>query len=110
MKELTQTLEIEQAISTSFHLQTDEQTKKMNQTLKIYFRIYCSEEEEDWIKVLSTAQITINFSFNEDMRSTSNEVLHGRTLSQRIAISSFNSTTYELIEQIKKIEIESKKD
>ena len=80
MKELTQTLEIEQTMLTSFHSQTDEQTKRMNQTLKIYLRIYCLKEEEDWIKLLSTAQMTINSSFNEDMRSTSNEVLHDKTL------------------------------
>ena len=46
--------------------------------------------------------MTINSSFNEDMRSTSNEVLHDRTLSQKIAISSFNLATCELIEQMKK--------
>ena len=47
IKRLTQALEIKQTMSTSFHSQTDEQTKRMNQTLKIYFKIYCSEEGEN---------------------------------------------------------------
>ena len=98
MKRLTQALEIKHVMSISFYSQTDEQMKRMNQMLKIYFKIYCSEKEEDWIKFLSTAQMMINFLFNEDMRSTSNEILHDRTLSQRIAISSFNSAACELIE------------
>ena len=46
MKKLIQTLEIEQIMLTSFHSQTDGQTKRMNQTLKIYFRIYCSKKKD----------------------------------------------------------------
>ena len=47
MKKLTQAFDTKQAMSTFFHSQTNDQTKKMNQTLKIYLKIYCSNEKEN---------------------------------------------------------------
>ena len=80
MKRLTQALDTKQTMSTFFHSQTNDQTKRMNQTLKIYLKIYCLNEEEDWVKLLFTTQMIINFSYNENMKTTSNELLREQTI------------------------------
>ena len=88
-------------MSTFFHSQTNDQTKRMNQTLKTYLRIYCSNEEKDWIKLLLTTQMTINFSYNEIMRTTLNELLRERMIKQNIFATTFNLTTQSFANKMK---------
>jgi hypothetical protein len=47
-------------MSTAFHPQTDGQTERLNQQLEAHLRIYCSYEQEDWARLLYTAQFAYN--------------------------------------------------
>ena len=46
-KELNRMLGIEKKLSTVFHLQTDEQTKQMNQELEQYLRFFVDHRQKD---------------------------------------------------------------
>ena len=38
-------------MSTAFHLQTDGQRKRMNQTLKQYFKLFTGKNKHKWVDV-----------------------------------------------------------
>ena len=64
-KFLMNQLEIHHKLSTAYHSQTNEQTKRMNQTLKQYLRCYINYRQNDWIQLLSVAQLTFNNTTTE---------------------------------------------
>ena len=101
MRRLTQAFDTKQAMSTFFHSQTNNQTKRMNQTLKAYLKIYCSNEEKNWVKLLLTTQMIINFSYNEDMRTTLNEFLRERMIKQNVIATTFNLATQSFANKMK---------
>jgi len=47
-KELNSMLRIETKLSTSFHPQTDEEMKRMNQELKQYLRFFVDHRQKNW--------------------------------------------------------------
>ena len=59
------------SISTVFHLQTDGQTERINQEIKAYLQIYCSNHSETWIKHLPL----IEFSHNSQVHSVTKQTL-----------------------------------
>jgi len=59
-KSLVNQLEIHHKLSTAYHSQTNEQMKRMNQTLKQYLRCYINYRQNDWVQLLSIAQLTFN--------------------------------------------------
>ena len=101
MRKLTQALDTKQTMSTFFHSQTNDQIEKMNQTLKTYLKIYCSNEKKNWIKLLLTTQMIINFSYNENMKTTSNELLRERMIKQNIIATTFNLATQSFANKMK---------
>jgi len=60
MQELCQNLKIWQNISTAYHPQTDGQSKRTNQWLEQYLRIFGNGAQMDWVKWLPLAQYTHN--------------------------------------------------
>ena len=48
MKELNEMLGIETKLSTAYHPQTDEQTKRTNQELEQYLRMYVDHRQNNW--------------------------------------------------------------
>ncbi len=64
-KFLINQLEIHHKLSTAYHSQTNEQTKRMNQTLKQYLRCYINYRQNDWVQLLSVAQLTFNSTTTE---------------------------------------------
>ncbi len=64
-KFLMNQLEIHHKLSTAYHSQTNEQMKRMNQTLKQYLRCYINYRQNDWIQLLSVAQLTFNSATTE---------------------------------------------
>ncbi len=59
-KSLMNQLKIHHKLFTAYYLQMNEQMKRMNQTLKQYFRYYINYRQNDWIQLLSIAQLTFN--------------------------------------------------
>jgi len=59
-RELCKQLEVTQNLSTAYHLQTDGQSKKTNQHVKMALRIYCNYQQNDWVKWLPIVQYAIN--------------------------------------------------
>ena len=46
--------------STVFHLESDGQTERVNQTLEQYLRIYCNYHQDDWSQLLPLAEFVYN--------------------------------------------------
>ena len=53
-------LDINQRISTAYHPETDGSTERANQKVEIYLRTFVAYEQDDWIKWIPLAQISIN--------------------------------------------------
>lgn len=51
---------IKRRLSTAFHPQTDGQTERQNQTLEHYLRVYCTEQQTNWIQLLPMAEFAYN--------------------------------------------------
>ena len=49
-------LKTKRRLSTAFHPQTDGQTERQNQTLEHYLRVYCCDEQSNWVQLLPLAQ------------------------------------------------------
>ncbi len=64
-KSLVNQLEIHHKLSTAYYSQMNEQMKRMNQTLKQYLRCYINYKQNDWIQLLSIAQLTFNSTTTE---------------------------------------------
>jgi len=60
MKELNQMLGINTKLSTAFHPQTDGQTKRMNQELEQYLRMFIDYRQEQWPEWLGSAEFAYN--------------------------------------------------
>ena len=47
-------------MSTAYHLQTDGQTKKLNQILEQYLQYYVNYTQNNWLKLLPVTQFIYN--------------------------------------------------
>ena len=47
-EEMYKKLNIQVALSTAYHPQTDGQTERVNQDLETYIRLYCDHRQSDW--------------------------------------------------------------
>ena len=56
---------------TTFHSQTNEQTKRVNQSLKQYLRHYINNTQSNWVKLLFMAQLTLNAKASNTTKITS---------------------------------------
>ena len=57
-------LGIKQRLSTTFHPQTDEQTKKQNSTMEAYLWAFINFKQNDWARLLPMAEFTYNNAKN----------------------------------------------
>lgn len=65
-------------LSTAYHPQTDGQTERVNQTMETYLRIYCNEQQDNWVSLLPMAQIAYNNKLSEATGTTPFFANHGR--------------------------------
>ena len=65
-------------MSTTYHSQTNEQTKKTNQSLKQYLRHYVNSAQTNWVKLLFMAQLTLNAKVSNITKITPFFANHGR--------------------------------
>jgi len=49
VKELNNLLKIQTKLSTIYHSQTNSQTKRINQELKQYIRVFINHKQEQWL-------------------------------------------------------------
>ena len=70
-KVLSRKLETNHRLSTSFHSQTNDQTKRQNQTLKQYLREVINFLQNDWVKHLSLTEYSYNDSYHSIIETTS---------------------------------------
>jgi hypothetical protein len=59
-KELMKLMNIEQRLGSAFHPESDGQTERSNRTLETMLRHYVNENNNDWAKHLTAAEIAIN--------------------------------------------------
>ena len=69
-KTLLSMLKIKLKMSTIFHSQTNEQTKKTNQSLKQYLRHYINNTQSNWVKLLSMTQLALNVKISNITKVT----------------------------------------
>ena len=55
-------LDIKQKLSTAFHLETDGQTERVNQSLEQYLRMFSNYEQNNWSELLLMAEFLYNNS------------------------------------------------
>ena len=75
---LTTALHSRQALSTSFHPQTDGQTEIMNQIVEDTIRHYVSPTQEDWDTWLTPVEFAINNSYQKSINTTPFRLNAGR--------------------------------
>jgi hypothetical protein len=64
--------------STTFHPQTDGQTKRVNQVLEDLMRACVLTYESDWEKSMSYAEFSYNNGYQASLKMARFEALHGR--------------------------------
>jgi len=60
MGELCKALGIKRAMSMAYHSQTDGQTERINQEVKVFLRHYINYRQDDWTKWLAIAEFQYN--------------------------------------------------
>jgi hypothetical protein len=69
-KGIVDTLGIKSKMSSPFHLQTDGQSERVNQTLVCYLHIYCNYEQDNWEEILPMAEYSYNNSLHRTVKMT----------------------------------------
>ncbi len=67
---LTAELRINHKMLTAYHSQTDEQSKQMNQIVKMYLRHYVNRNQNNWVQLLLTTQFVYNNTQNKTTKET----------------------------------------
>jgi len=76
-KELSWILGIKQNISIAYHLQTDGQSERTNQSLEQYLRLFCAQDQKQWSQWLPLAQYTRNLWPSSTTKESPFELLMG---------------------------------
>jgi len=70
MRELNEMLGIKSKLSTVFHPQTDGQTKRINQELEQYLRMFIDHRQEQWPEWLGMAEFAYNNKVHSSTRTS----------------------------------------
>jgi len=68
MKELNKILGINTKLSTTYHLQTDGQTERMNQELEQYLRMFMDYHQTNWLEWLAIAEFSYNNKIQKSIK------------------------------------------
>jgi hypothetical protein len=68
---------VKHRMSTAYHPQTDGQTKRYNQELEAYLRIYCAYKPNEWSNKLSLAQFAHNARTHEAIKQSPFQLMYG---------------------------------
>ena len=95
--ELLKLLKIKSSLTTAYHPQSDGATERVNQEIEAYISIFCTNNPEEWSKMLSMMQFTHNNRWHADCLNTPFEIMLGIT---PVAIPlAFEHTKYPLIKE-----------
>jgi len=78
IKELNSLLEIQTKLSIAYYPQIDGQTKRVNQELEQYLRVFIDHQQEQWLDWLGTAK----FAYNNKIHSATKVSLFKANYSQ----------------------------
>ena len=110
IKELNGMLGIKSKLSTVFHLQTDGQTKRVNQKLEQYLRMFIDHRQEQWPEWLGTAEFAYNNKALSNTKILSFKANYGQD--PRMGFEERKKGKYtgaeKFIEKIKEIQREAK--
>ena len=79
-------LRITKGLSTAFHPQTDEQTKRQNQALEAWFRCFICYLQDDYVNLLPLAKFAYMNAYHEVIKMTPNKAKYGINLETRQGI------------------------
>ena len=99
---LTKKLNIQQNLSTAFHLQTDGLSERKNQWIEQYLRIITSLHPEDWTNWISIATIVHNNRRNATTKLSPNQIILGYepTLTPETRVKTTNQTVEDWIKMM----------
>ena len=95
--ELLKLLKIKSALTMAYHPQSDGATERVNQEIEAYISIFCTNNPEEWSRMLATLEFTHNNRRHADRQNTPFKLMLGIT---PVAIPlSFENTKYLTIEE-----------
>ena len=95
--ELLKFLKIKSSLTTAYHPQSDGATEQVNQEIEAYISIFCTNNPEEWLNMLSTMEFTHNNRQHADRLHTPFKLMLGIT---PVAIPlTFEHTKYLSIEE-----------
>ena len=99
-------LEIETKLSTSFHSQTDGQTKRINQELEQYLQFFVDHRQKDWPEWLATAEFTVNNKIHQVTKVSPFIANYSRELRIEVDIEKKEKVekTIEFVERMKNVQ------
>jgi len=110
MRELNKMLGIKSKLSTTFHLQTDGQTERVNQELEQYLRMFIDHRQKQWPEWLGTAEFVYNNKTHSSTRILPFKANYGQD--PRMGFKGRKKGKYagaeEFIKRIKEIQKEAK--
>jgi len=110
MKELNKILRIESKMLTVFYPQTDRQTKRINQELEQYLRMFVDHKQEQWPDWLGMAEFTYNNKMHSSTKTSPFKVNYGQD--PRMGFEVRRKGKYERVEKfvikMKKVQKEAK--
>jgi len=103
-------LEIESKLLTAFHPQIDRQTKRMNQELEQYLRMFINHRQEQWPEWLGTAEFIYNNKVYSSTRTSPFKANYGQD--PRMGFEGKKKGKYvgakKFVEKMKEIQKEAK--
>ena len=110
VKELNNLLKIQTKLSTIYHSQTNSQTKRINQELKQYIRVFINHKQEQQLDQLGTAEFVYNNKIHSATKVSPFKVNYSQEL--RMEFERRRKGKYEavgkFVERMKKIQEKAK--
>ena len=90
-------------MSTTKHLQTNEQIKQFNQIMKQYLKYYVNYQQNNWVELLSAAQFAYNNSTQTFTEISSFQAEYDRDMNINSKMIKSKKNNEQAIQQDKKI-------
>ena len=91
-------------MSTTEHSQTDDQTERFNQIVKQYLKCYVNYQQNNWIKLLLTAQFTYNNSTQTSTEISSFQAEYDKNMQINSKMIKLKKNNKQAIQQDKKMQ------